>query len=417
LTAIETLRYRVTVGEVAAQSGLDLATTQRELLNLAIATGGDLQVAQSGDIAYVFAPNFRDILQQKVWQERWRARLQALWKWLFWLIRISFGVLLIVAIAIVVLGIIAAVIALQSSKNSDSDSRSEGRSNRSGGGGMIFVPQYLFVGDPWGPWFPDYYQRRRLPSTAEKPEMGFLEGVFSFLFGDGDPNADLETERYRAIASVIYANGGAVAAEQLTPYLDGDGEAAVLPVLVKFNGFPEVSDRGDIVYRFPELQTVAAYRQPQEPPPYLAEQTWPFSRAGAGNIGLAIGLGIFYLVGALVLGGLLGEIAAQELAVGAFLQFVSGAYGLLLGYAILFLTVPAVRYLVLQTLVNPPIVRRNQERAARAEALRSPSPELRAKLNFARQWASRLNMIDSKNLAYTTETDLLDQAMEPWDKP
>ncbi len=415
LTAIETLRYRVTVGDVAAQSGLGLAVAQQELLNLAIATGGDLQVTESGDIAYVFAPNFRDILQQKVWQERWRARLQVLWRWLFWLIRISFGVMLIVAIAIVVLGIIAAVIALQSSQNSDSDSRSEGRSNRSDGG-MIVVPQYIFVGDPWGPWYPDYYQRRRLAPTSEKPEMGFLEGVFSFLFGDGDPNADLEAERYRAIASVIYANGGAVAAEQLTPYLEGDGEAAVLPVLVKFNGFPEVSDRGDIVYRFPELQTVAAYRQLQEPPPYLAEQTWPFSRAGAGNIGLAIGLGIFYLVGALALGGLLGEIAAQEIAVGAFLQFVAGAYGLLLGYAILFLTVPAVRYLVLQTLVNPPIVRRNQERAARAAVLRSPSPELQAKLDFARQWASRLNVVDTQNLAYTTETDLLDQAMEPWDR-
>ncbi|HAN47097.1 MAG TPA: hypothetical protein DCQ32_11210 [Cyanobacteria bacterium UBA8156] len=411
LTAIETLNYRVTVGDVAAQSGLGLAVAQQELLNLAIATGGDLQVAESGDVAYVFAPNFRQVLQQNVWRERLREQLRGVWRWLFWLIRISFGLLLIVAIAIVVLGILAAWLALQSSKNSDSDSRSEGRSSRSGGGGPVFVPQYIFLGDPWGPWYPDYYQRRSRP--AQKSEMGFLEGVFSFLFGDGDPNADLETERYRAIASVIYANGGAVTAEQLTPYLDDDGEAAVLPVLVKFNGFPEVSEQGDIAYRFPELQTVATYRQLQTTPPYLTAKTWTFSRAGSGNIGLAVGLGCFYLIGALILGGLLGEIAAQGIAVGAFLQFVSGAYGLLLGYAILFLTVPAVRYLVLQTLVNPPLIRRNQERAARAEAVRSPSPELRQKLAFARQLAADPNVVSTQNLAYTTETDLLDQAIEP----
>ncbi|MFQ3680161.1 MAG: hypothetical protein SNJ60_06615, partial [Pseudanabaenaceae cyanobacterium] len=282
--------------------------------------------------------------------------------------------------------------------NSDGDSRTEERLEQRGGG-PIFVPQY--------------YEQRQSPTVAEEPEMGFLEGVFSFLFGDGDPNANLETERYQAIASAIYVNGGAVTAEQLAPYLDGEGEAAVLPVLVKFNGFPEVSDRGDIAYRFPELQTVAEYRSPQAPPPYLIEKTWPFSRAGAGNIGLAIGLGVFYLVGALVLGGLLAEIAAQGMVVGAFLQFVAGAYGVLLGYAILFLTVPAVRYLVLQTLVNPPIVRRNQERAARAEALRSPAPELQQKLAFARQLARELNVVGTQNLAYTTETDLLDQAIEP----
>ncbi|MGQ9867075.1 MAG: hypothetical protein ACUVSQ_12500 [Pseudanabaenaceae cyanobacterium] len=414
LNAIESLNYRVTVGDVAAQSGLALAVAQQELLNLAIATGGDLQVAESGDIAYVFSPNFRQVLQQKVWQEWWGERLKVLWKWLFWLIRISFGILLIVAIAIVVLGILAAWIALQSSRSSDSNSRSEEQSSRSGGGGPIFVRQYIFLGDPWGPWYPDYYQRRRSPqNTAEKSEMGFLEGVFSFLFGDGDPNADLEEERYRAIARVIYANGGAVTAEQLTPYLDGEGESAVLPVLVQFNGFPEVSEQGDIAYRFPDLQTVAAYRQPQAIPPYLMEKPWPFSQAGASNIGLAVGLGIFYLVGALVLGGLLGKIAAQEIAVGAFLQFVSGAYGLLLGYAILFLTVPAVRYLVLQTLVNPPIRRRNEERALRAEGLRSPSPKLQRKLAFARQLAAGPNVVSNQNLAYTTETDLLDQASEP----
>ena len=32
--------------------------------------------------------------------------------------------------------------------------------------------------------------------------MSFLEAVFSFLFGDGDPNPGLEARRLRAIAQV-----------------------------------------------------------------------------------------------------------------------------------------------------------------------------------------------------------------------
>jgi hypothetical protein len=49
---------------------------------------------------------------------------------------------------------------------------------------------------------------------------GFLESTFSYIFGDGDPNADIEQQRLKLLASVIRSAGGAVTAEQLAPYLD-----------------------------------------------------------------------------------------------------------------------------------------------------------------------------------------------------
>ena len=52
--------------------------------------------------------------------------------------------------------------------------------------------------------------------------MSFLESVFSVLFGDGDPNADLEERRSKAVAKLIRAKGGAVTAEELAPYMDPD---------------------------------------------------------------------------------------------------------------------------------------------------------------------------------------------------
>ena len=413
MEAVEKLNYRVTIGDVAAQSGLDLNTAQREVLALASETGGNLQVAESGEIAYKFAPNFRQILVSRSFWLQVKEWLKSVWKWVFYVIRISFGVLLIVSIAIVVLGIIAATIAIQSQGRSDND-RNDRRSDNRGGGGFIWLGGW---GNPFGNPFvmfdPDYYepqqQRQRDPN-----EMNFLESVFSFLFGDGNPNSDLEERRWREIASMIRSHNGVVVAEQIAPYLDetsrleGD-EYFVIPVLAKFNGFPEVSDAGTIAYKFPELQKVASERKAKTSHSYLQEKIWQFSQAPQGKIALSIGLGVFYLVASLYLGSLLGDPRlAKVLVSGGFLGLIKAAYGFLLGYAVLFLSTPLVRYFVLQYL-NGGISDRNQKRAARAEQLQKPSPTLREKLDFARTFATKQEVIDQNNLAYTTEQDLADQ--------
>ena len=413
MEAVEKLNYRVTIGDVAAQSGLDLNTAQREVLALASETGGNIQVAESGEIAYKFAPNFRAILVSRSFWLQVKEWLKGVWKWVFYIIRISFGVLLIVSIAIVVLGIIAATIAIQSQGRSDND-RNDRRSDNRGGGGFIWLGGW---GNPFGnPFimFDPYYYEPEQVRQRDPDEMGFLESVFSFLFGDGNPNADLEERRWREIASMIRSHNGVVIAEQIAPYLDetsrleGD-EYFVIPVLAKFNGFPEVSDAGTLAYKFPELQKVASERTAKTSHSYLQEKIWKFSQAPQGKIALAIGLGVFYLVASLYLGSLLGDPRLAKVIVsGGFVGLINAAYGFLLGYAVLFLSTPLVRYFVLQYL-NGGISDRNQQRAARAEKLQKPSATLREKLDFARTFATKQEVIDQNNLAYTTEQDLADQ--------
>ncbi len=413
MEAVEKLNYRVTIGDVAAQSGLDLNTAQREVLALASETGGNIQVAESGEIAYKFAPNFREILVSRSFWLQVNQSLKGVWKWVFYGIRISFGILLIVSIAIVVLGIIAATIAIQSQGRSDND-RDDRRNDNRGGGGFIWLGGW---GNPFGNPFimfaPDYYEPQQL-RQRDPDEMNFLESVFSFLFGDGDPNANLEERRWREIASMIRSHNGVVIAEQIAPYLDetsrleGD-EYFVIPVLSKFNGFPEVSDAGTLAYKFPELQKVASERKAKTSAAYLQEKLWEFSQAPQGKIALSIGLGVFYLVAALVLKNLLtNPKLAATIASGGFLGLVSAAMGFLLGYAVLFLSTPLVRYFVLQYL-NKGIGDRNQKRAINAEKLQKPSSTLREKLDFARTFATKQEVIDQDNLAYTTEQDLADQ--------
>lgn len=115
-------------------------------------------------------------------------------------LRISFGILLVVSIVLIVL----ALIALQMASSREQDNRS-----RSRGIGFYYFPN-LWIGNPFWDPYPYYgsYSGRTRPRQPQKSELNFLEAVYSFLFGDGDPNANLEEERYALIGQLIRANGG-----------------------------------------------------------------------------------------------------------------------------------------------------------------------------------------------------------------
>ncbi len=474
MKAVEQLGYRVTVGDVATRAGLNINLAEQGLLALASEASGHLQVAESGDIAYLFPKNFRTILRNKFLRLQLQEWWSKIWRVLFYLIRISFGIILILSIALITIAIIVIAIASSSDSNGGvggGGGSKSGSSSSSGGGFWNFFWLFDFgshQSHPTSSPTSKKNKRNSSPSaqitqenpteTSPKREMNFLESIFSFLFGDGNPNAELEERRWRAIGTVIRNSGGAVVAEQIAPYLDniGDGykresEDYILPVLTKFNGRPEVSPDGDIIYHFPELQTTAqqehiVHHQTTLNPqiledmdswvveekeqdlsvfhqnqfgevleailPYLQEKLWRFSAASSGQILLAIGLGGVNLVGALMLGSMLkGGIAAQ---LGGFVAFVASIYGILLGYGIAFFTIPLIRYFWIQW-KNSQIEERNQKRKKDAIALRRGDATLQNKLTYAQQFAGR-NVIAPDNLTYTSETDLLDQEIDKKDQ-
>lgn len=418
MQAVEKLDYRVTAGDVASQAGLDVKIAEQGLLALASEAGGHLQVSDAGEVAYLFPHNFRGVLQSKYFRLRLQALWNKIWGVLFYLIRISFGIALIVSIVLVMLTIAIILIAINSSRQ-DND-------NRDDGGGMVFFPRFWIGPDIFWFFSPNYYsgdyasRRQRSHRSRDGNRMNFLESVFSFLFGDGNPNADLEERRWQAIATVIRNNRGAVAAEQVAPYLDiseaelnREDEDYMLPVLTRFDGRPEVSPEGQIVYHFPELQVTASDRHIQPVADYLEERLWRFSQATSGQITLATCLGAFYLVGTLVLGSLLsdGSIAAQ---LGGLVAFVNGIYGVLLGYAIAFLVVPLIRFFWLKWR-NASIEARNEKRQERADVLHQPNETILRKIAYAKRFAAT-TVVNANNLAYTTETNLTEQELAQKDK-
>ncbi len=408
MKSVEKLGYRVSVGDVATHAGLELNQAQKGLLALAADAGGHLQVAESGEIAYLFPKNFRSILRNKFWQLRLQEWWEGVWRILFYLIRISFGIILIISMMLMVVAIAIIFIAMS---NSEGEGDSGGGSSRRGG---FSLPSIWFFPDIFWLFDPSYDRRQvrsRRSSTNSKKGMNFLEAIFSFLFGDGDPNANLEERRWQAIGSVIRNCNGAITAEQIAPYCDEisainlEDEDYVLPMLARFNGYPQVSDVGEIIYYFPELQISATRRGEQAVAPYLKEKSWRFSSASSGQILLAIGLGAANLILALVLGSLLEGDLASDL--GGFVAFVDSIYWLLLGYGSAFLATPLIRYFWIQY-QNARIEARNQKRSGYLSLLNSANAKLQEKLAYAKQFAAH-KVIDEENLAYTTQTDLLQQ--------
>lgn len=414
IKSVEQLDYRVTVGDVASSAGLEINTAQQGLLALASDAGAHLQVTDSGEIVYLFPNNFRTILRNKYWRLQLKEWWEKIWQVLFYIIRISFGILLIASILIMMVVIAIIVIAISSSRDSDNND------SRSSGGGFFFFP-YFWSSDIFWLFSPgyerNYYeQQNNSIHRAENREnkMNFLEAVYSFIFGDGNPNYNLEERRWQEIGTVIRSNGGAVVAEQIAPYFDEidrisqEEEEYILPVLARFNGYPKVSPEGELIYYFPDLQVTANQQQKQSLDPYLTEKLWHFSNASSGQIMGAIALGGANFILALVLGSLLqGDIAAQ---IGGLVAFVDSIYWLLLAYGIAFLVVPLVRYFFVQR-KNGKIEKRNYLRKERAIFLDQAKDNIRKKIDYARQFAAQ-KVISYEDITYTTERDIIDQEIE-----
>lgn len=427
MKAVESLDYRVTVGDVAARAGLNVEVAQQGLLALASETQGRLQVSEEGEIAYAFPKNFRGVLRNKYWQLRLQETLAKVWQVLFYIVRVSFGVILMASIAIIAIAILLLTIALASQGGGGNN-----RDNRGGGGFMIFPTNFFYIFSPGygrrGRYGRSYASRGRSygggrSAYRPKSELNFLEAIFSFLFGDGDPNADLEDRRWQAIGSVINNNGGAVTAEQIAPYLDDLGsesereyEDYMLPVLTRFNGRPEVSPIGDLVYYFPELQVSASERGTSSVGAYLKEIKRQFTAASSGQVMGAIGLGALNMVGALVLWNMFASAAARDIALVGYLAFVQSILGVLFVYGIAFLAIPLARYYWLLW-QNGKIEKRNEMRSDRAVMLNQLSTvdRFKQKLSFARQFAEQ-KVLRADDSVYDSGKDVLTQELEQKDR-
>lgn len=432
ISAIKELGRRVTASDVAARTGLPLLTTTRLLNRTAADCKGTLQVTEGGNVVYAFSPAFESAYLGSALARQIKQTVEALFKGGYFLLRISFGVTLILSLITVAILIIAALIAILG-KGSDGGGDSGG-----GGDGGDFNLEWL--GDIgqffcWNVCYPSYsYQnwgvstvqaqsdayraytegRYRPPGDDSPPKQGFVMNCFSYLFGDGNPNENIEEYKWRLIAEHIRRNNGVTTAEELSCYTGGSrtNEDDALPVLVRFDGLPVVTDTGNIIYVFPSMQVSAANQEQlveadekQQFPPYLKEKHWQFSLQPADSFIPVVVFASLNFVGCLWLLGHVGNIAV--------LHQYRYLIDWLTAYAGFFIIFPVIRYFGL-CYINMHTALRNEKRKDNHDLLATSLK----KLEEARAYAIGLDTSSADNIVYSTDKDLIDQPLadDEWDK-
>lgn len=493
ITAIKDLGLKVTCGDVAVKTALPVLKVNELLNNIAYETQGHLAVDTAGGVMYKFDSNFEShyLLNPTKHFFAWAARIA--WNTIKWalklfvlatcmLLRISFGILLVLSVVLVIVLVVAVVIGAISSLFKDSDGGGGGDFDLGGGdgvgvdwsggfdwvGGLRFwtidwLWDWWYWGDylredPWydnrqfvgsrsssSTWGTTYGGSSTMPSdtqsatveetrTRKTSSTNFLDNCFAVLFGAGDPNANWDTTRWGVVARAIKSHSGVVLLEDLAPYLDATdkNEDCMLPVLVRFNGYPEVSETGKLIYVFPTLmpenrvssepaqssataddlqniynrflarQTVqkASENHAAALPPYVAKERRPLFGINESD---AITVVCF---AAVAIGGALWLMTAwSNVSYVAMLRPVLLAVA---AYGGMFFLFPAMRFpFVLNE--NAKIAAENELRTEAAQRLARPDTLLRGWQAEATQLRTSILAGEAKRIAYTTEEDALAQ--------
>eukprot|EP01084_Bolivina_argentea_P270610 460185_1 len=461
LSAVEKAGYRALPQDIAELAGVNLATAQAGLQSLSVLAGGDLEVSEDGSLVFNFPRDFRIKLATKSTAGKAKAKFEKAWPIIFWCTRITFGVFLISSIALVFSTIFMLLSTQQRSseendrRRPESDFRYRHRGTAFGGGNNFFN---VYLGpDPFSVFcYRPYYGYYSMPLNQRptNPQtQGFIESVFSYVFGDGDQQKDRDKNRLKLIASVIRKNGGAIISEQLAPYLDAPSpdisrmasnivdEKFVLPVVTALKGIPKVTLDGDIVYIFPELQKSATadsnggwggiFSNPMQVASssltslqnllksdncnailqYVKEPPFTFSVCSKQNLILSGSLGVLNLFGCLYLGVLFNRLSLGQS--GIILAGLPGvmqvAYPFLLTYAVVFNVTPAIRAFKIK-LANAKLEKLNESREEWASLLTSGGEStLIRKLKSAKKFAKDLRLLDTRDMIYTTAKPLTEQ--------
>lgn len=420
MDAVESLGGSVTVGDVAAAAGVKVSEAERAMTAIAADTGAALEVSSAGDLLYVYPPGFRGALGSKSLRIRAEPFLEGASKAGAYLLRVSFGTTLIASIAIVY----AAIFALLSNRDDRDDRRSD---NRGMGGGMMgFGPRMYFSPFDVFWYFDPYYYERRAYNVAMEGarDMNFFEAVFSFVFGDGDPNREFEQRRWALVGLAIQKNKGVVTAEQLAPFLERDEDARgtddesfVLPALTRFGGAPEVDAcSGEIVYRFEALESTAggfaAVQDVLAAAPrgfstaMAEEEPYEFSLATQAQRTMAAALGVFNFVGVVVLGRLCVDPAIVANKANLVASITTLLPGLQL-YAVAFFAIPAARWVIVSRR-NAAIEARNSSRLEASRDVARPGKLLKDKLDAAKRAATGRRVVTSEDAVFSSAKSVAD---------
>ncbi|MDR2070621.1 MAG: hypothetical protein LBP81_04275 [Treponema sp.] len=254
-------RNGATAADIVAKTALPLQTV-RELIPIAADEySARLEVTESGEILYSFPHGFvskyrgfRAGLRKAGEKIKKGIKIAASWGFKVWIM------LMLVGYFIFFMLIALAALLLSAAASSSSNERSSRRDGGIGGfylASRIFnlIIQIWFYSELLKPVDP-YYRGRGTVSPARPKSRPLHKAIFSFVFGDGDPNADWPVREKQAVIAYIQANRGVISLPELmslTGLPPDTAEERITAYCAEFGGLPEATEDGTVVYRFDEL--------------------------------------------------------------------------------------------------------------------------------------------------------------------
>jgi hypothetical protein len=255
-----------TIADIVAKTALPLNTVRELVPSVADEYSARFEVTESGEILYSFPQGFTSKYRGFVpalrrFSEKLFSGAKVLGSLLFkgWIMVMLLGyftLFMLIALAALLLSVTAGA--------SNSNDRSSGRRNSLGGMYLAshifsFIIKIWFYSELSRSMDQAYYRGRyaNRNSSPNRPKgRPLYKAIFSFVFGDEDPNKDWTVREKKILIAYIQAHKGVISLPEfmaisgLSPEKAGD---AVTACCVEFGGSPEATEDGTVVYRFDEL--------------------------------------------------------------------------------------------------------------------------------------------------------------------
>ncbi|GMO27378.1 MAG: hypothetical protein Ta2F_02950 [Termitinemataceae bacterium] len=259
-TAFKKQRTGLTAADICAKTALPLNTVKDLVPVAADEFSAHLQVTESGEILYTF-PN--------TWTSKYtgfKARLRRATDKLLGGIKIAAAALFKVWIMVMLIGyfvffLLLALAGLILSMAARSSSNSS--SNDSGGGGFfianlfeIFIRLWFYSELTKPGRYDSYYGNDPYHNQRKQKGKPLHKAIFSFVFGDGDPNAGIEEQEKKAIIAYLQAHKGVISLAEFMTLTGSNAKTAegkITEFCVQYGGMPEATEDGTVVYCFDDL--------------------------------------------------------------------------------------------------------------------------------------------------------------------
>ena len=276
IKAFRTKIKGATTADIAAETGLALNTVKELAPKAADEYSGRLEVTESGEILYSFPDGFTS---------RYRGAGAFVSRFTRGLIRFlarAGSLVFKVWIMVMLVGyfLLFMAIALASLFLSMAGSSSNSRSRR---GGNLYFGMNIF-NLIIRLWFYSEISKSMNPNAAYRKTRAkskpLYKAIFSFVFGDEDPNADWDTEMKKNFIAYLKQKRGVISLPEfmvISGFSPDEAETAITGMCAEFGGSPEATEDGTVVYRFDEILLGSDTSKNQKEIPLVYKNQRPFS--------------------------------------------------------------------------------------------------------------------------------------------